>query len=68
MFEVKFVNENANAEFLTLPTKLKAKMTHHLAFAELWHTWRTAQQKATKWVFRAYSKSGRGHSKGDLQL
>lgn len=28
MFEVKFVNENANDEFLTLPTKLKAKMAH----------------------------------------
>lgn len=26
MFEVKFVNENANDEFLALPTKLKAKM------------------------------------------
>ncbi len=28
MFEVKFVNENANAEFLALPTRLKAKMAH----------------------------------------
>ena len=26
MFEVKFVNENANDEFLALPTRLKAKI------------------------------------------
>lgn len=26
MFEVKFVNESANDEFLALPTRLKAKM------------------------------------------
>lgn len=34
MFKVEFVNENANAEFLSLPVGLKAKMAHTILLLE----------------------------------